>query len=182
MRWLSIPEHNFILCWAYAEKISSYTESTTNKFSRMLSQRSNLDSFYIGHPNACWTNAETISSLAEHTRKRFHRWLSIRGIKVEYLGHHRIRLSKISCYRLQALKTIRIRLLQKKYFKTFHAYVPLNHCQWVCNIYTVVLKELSENALTTKQPVLGSPGQLLHRSGFKKLYDERDWKTPDWPS
>ncbi len=79
------------------ETISSMTESTPSKFSRLLSQRSNLDSFSMdiwpnAHParndfyrclSQCgidfityWVNTETILSLTESTRKLFYSWSS----------------------------------------------------------------------------------------------------------
>ncbi len=79
--WLNIRWNDFITCWAYVETISSHTESTPDELMRMLSQRSNLDKFLHGHPNACWANTKTISSLAEHTWKRFNRLLSISRIE-----------------------------------------------------------------------------------------------------
>ncbi len=63
---LSMHGNVFIAHWAYEERISSHTEHTPNEFSRMLSQRSNFDSFYI-------------RIHAKHKRKRFHRMVSICG-------------------------------------------------------------------------------------------------------
>jgi hypothetical protein len=76
--------------------ISSHTEHTPNKFSCMLSQRKNVNSFYVyryaehtgkgfyrtlsipgNDLNAGCAYEEMISSLTEHTGKR---------LKVEYLG------------------------------------------------------------------------------------------------
>jgi hypothetical protein len=95
MRMLSIRGYNFIARWAYEETISSHTEHTPNEFSRMLSQRKNVNSFYMhsyaehagkwfyrtlsirgNDVNAGWAYEEMISSLTEHTRK---------CLKVEYL-------------------------------------------------------------------------------------------------
>ena len=66
MCMLSIRGNDFIAHWAYEETISLHTEHTPNEFSRMLSQRKNLNSFYM-------------YSYAEHTGKWFYRTLSIRG-------------------------------------------------------------------------------------------------------
>jgi hypothetical protein len=66
MRMLSIRGNNFIAHWAYEETISSDTEHTPNEFSRMLSQRKNVNSFYL-------------YGYAEHTGKWFYCTLSIRG-------------------------------------------------------------------------------------------------------
>ncbi len=66
MRMLSIHGNGFIAHWAYKEMISSNTEHKPNEFSRMLSQRKNINSFYM-------------YSYAEHTRKGFYCNLSIRG-------------------------------------------------------------------------------------------------------
>jgi hypothetical protein len=96
MRMLSICGNDFIAQWAYEETISSYTKHTPNKFSRMLSQRKNFNSFYMysyaehtgkwfyrtlsirgNDLTAGWAYQEMISSLTEHTRK---------CLKVEYLG------------------------------------------------------------------------------------------------
>jgi hypothetical protein len=46
MRMLNIRGNDFIAHWAYEETISSHTEHTRNEFSRMLSQRLNVNSFY----------------------------------------------------------------------------------------------------------------------------------------
>ncbi len=98
MRMLSIRGNDFIAHRAYEETISSHTELTPNEFSRMLSQRKNVKSFYM-------------YSYAEHTRKWFKRWLSIRGndfiadwayaemFESRISRPNRKRLSKISCYR-----------------------------------------------------------------------------------
>ncbi len=96
MRMLSILGNDFIAHWAYEEMISSHTEHTPNEFSRMLSQRKNVNSFYMysyaehtgkwfyhtlsirgNDLNAGWAYEEMISSLTEHTRK---------CLKVEYIG------------------------------------------------------------------------------------------------
>ncbi len=45
MRMLSIGGNDFFDHWAYEETISSHTEHTPNEFSRMLSQRKNVNSF-----------------------------------------------------------------------------------------------------------------------------------------
>ncbi len=109
MRMLSIRRNDFIAHWAYVETISSHTEHTPNKFSRMLSQRKNVNSFYMY--NLCWAYGEMILSHPEHTRKWFKRWLSIRGndfiadwayaemFKSRISWPNRIRFSEISCYR-----------------------------------------------------------------------------------
>ncbi len=47
MRMLSIRGNDFIAHWAYEETISSHTEHTRNEFSRKLSQRWNMNSFYM---------------------------------------------------------------------------------------------------------------------------------------
>ncbi len=65
-RMLSMRGNDFIAHWAYEERISSHTEHTPNEFSRMLSQRKNVNSFYM-------------YSYAEHMGKWFYRALSIRG-------------------------------------------------------------------------------------------------------
>ncbi len=106
MRMLSIRGNNFIACWAYAESISSHTEHTRNKFSRMLSMLGNFDSFYMDiwtHAEqtgkrfhrtlsirgndftACWAYGERISLHAEHTRKWFNSMLSVRGM--DFIAH-----------------------------------------------------------------------------------------------
>ncbi len=77
MRMLSIRGNDFIVHWAYEEMISSHTEQTPNKFSCMLSQRKNGNSYYMY--NLCWAYGEIILSHPEHTRKLFKRWQSIRG-------------------------------------------------------------------------------------------------------
>ncbi len=96
MRMLSIRGNDFISHWAYGEMISSHTEHTPNEFSRMLSQRKNVNSFYMysyaehkgkwfyhtlsiqgNDVNAGSAYEEMISLLTEHTRK---------CSKVEYLG------------------------------------------------------------------------------------------------
>jgi hypothetical protein len=96
MHMLSICGNNFIAHWAYEDTISSHTEHTRNKFSRMLSQRKNVKNFcmYIHAEHmqnkfhrtlsirgmnfiVGWAYPEWISSLAEHTRK---------CLKVKYLG------------------------------------------------------------------------------------------------
>ncbi len=103
MRMLSIRGNNFIAHWAYKERISSHTESTSNEFSRMLNQQQNINSFYS-------------YIHAEHARKRFHHTLSIwydlnagwayvemiwshpeymrKCLKVEYLGRIEYDLQK----------------------------------------------------------------------------------------
>ncbi len=58
MRMLSICGNDFIAHWAYEETISTYIEHTPNEFSRMLSQRKNVNSFYM-------------YSYAEHTGNDF---------------------------------------------------------------------------------------------------------------
>ncbi len=63
---LSIRGNNFIAHWAYEETILSHTDHTPKEFSRMLSQRKNINSFYM-------------YSYAEHTEKWFYRTLNIRG-------------------------------------------------------------------------------------------------------
>ncbi len=92
---LSLRGNDFIAHWAYEETISSHTEHTPNEFSRMFSQRKNVNSFYMyiyaehtgkwfyrtlrlrgNDLNAGWAYAERISSLTKHTRK---------CLKVEYL-------------------------------------------------------------------------------------------------
>ncbi len=96
LRMLSICGNDFITHLAYKETISSCTEHTPNEFSRMLSQRKNINSFYMysyaehkgkwfsrtlsirgNDLNAGWAYEEMISSLTEHTRQ---------CLKVEYLG------------------------------------------------------------------------------------------------
>ncbi len=93
---LSIRGNDFIAHWAYEDTISSHTEHTPNEFSRMLSQRKNVNSFYMysyaehtgkwfyrtlnirgNDLNAGWAYEEMISSLTEHSRK---------CLKVEYFG------------------------------------------------------------------------------------------------
>ncbi len=93
---LSICGNDFIAHWAYEEKISSHTEHRPNEFSRMLSQRKNVNSFYMyryaehtgkwfyptlsiqgNDLNAGWAYMEMISSLTENMRK---------CLKVEYLS------------------------------------------------------------------------------------------------
>jgi hypothetical protein len=109
IRMLSIRGNDFIACWAYAEPISSHTEHTRNEFPRMLSQRLNVNRFYMYNP--CWAYAERILSHTEHTQNEFLRMLSIRGtdfiacwacaemFKSRISGPNRWRFSKISCYR-----------------------------------------------------------------------------------
>ncbi len=99
---LCIHGNDFIAHWAYEEMISSHTEHTLNEFSFMLSQRKNVNSFYM-------------YSYAEH-KGTFYRTLSIRG---------NVQKSNISAESnmifknlvLQALGTMRIRFLQKKFKK-----------------------------------------------------------------
>ncbi len=68
--------------------------------------------------------AERVSLPAEHTRNGFHRWLSIReNVKKSNISAESNMIFKNLV--LQALGTIRFRFLQKKYFKKFHACVPL---------------------------------------------------------
>ncbi len=118
-------------CWAYAETILSHTEHARKRFHRtlsvrwteflrMLSQRKNVNSFYMyiyaehtgkwfyctlsirgNDLNGGWAYAEMISSLTEHTRK---------CLKVEYLGESNTIFKNLVW---QALGTIRIRFLQK---------------------------------------------------------------------
>ncbi len=110
MRMLSIRGNDiFFGHWAYEETISSHTEHTPNEFSRMLSQRKNVNSFYMY--NLCWAYGEMILSHPEHTRKLSKRRLSIRGndliahwayaemFKSQISQPNRKRFSKISCYR-----------------------------------------------------------------------------------
>ncbi len=77
MRMLSIRGNNFIAHWACEETISSHAEHSRNKFSHMLSQRKNVNSFYMY--NLCCADGEIILSHPEHRRKLFKPWLSIRG-------------------------------------------------------------------------------------------------------
>ncbi len=122
MRTLSIRGNDFIAHWAYEETISSHTEHTPNEFSRLLSQRKNVNSFYryiyAEHTgkwfyrtlsirgndlNAGWAYAEMISSLTEHMWKCF--------IKSNISAESNTIFKNLV---LQALGTIRIRFLQKK--------------------------------------------------------------------
>ncbi len=97
MPTLSIRDNDFSAHWAYKETFSSHSEHTPNKFSRMLSQLKNVNSFYMyctsllsileitlshlsiqgNDLNAGWAYPEMISSLTEQTRI---------CLKVEYLG------------------------------------------------------------------------------------------------
>jgi hypothetical protein len=77
MCMLSIRGNDSIAHWAYEETISSHTEHTPNEFLRMLSQRKNVNSFYMY--NLCWAFGEMILSHPEHTRKWSKCWLSIQG-------------------------------------------------------------------------------------------------------
>ncbi len=123
MRMLSIRGNDFIAHWAYEETISSHTEHTPNEFSRMLSQRKNVNSFYM----YCY---------AEHTWKWFCCTLSIPGNDLNagwayegrgndfiadwaYAEMFKSRISRpnkiFKNLVLQALRTIRIRFLKKSY-------------------------------------------------------------------
>jgi hypothetical protein len=123
--------------------ILSHAEHTRNRFHRMLSIRgtnfracsasgkmwtflhvqsmlSIRGTNFIAH----WAYGELISSHAEHTGNRFHRMLSMRG----NVWKSNISAESNTIFKnlvLQALGTIRIRFLQKKYLKKFHACVPL---------------------------------------------------------
>ena len=131
MRMLSIRGNDFIAHWAYEETISSHTEHTPNEFSRMLSQRKNVNRFYM-------------YSYAEHTGKWFYRTLSIRGndfiapwayeemilshpehtrkcLKVEYLVQVEYDFQKSRVTGPWDHKDS----AAKKYLKKFHACVPL---------------------------------------------------------
>ncbi len=109
IRMLSKRGNDFIAHWAYAE------------FSRMHSQRKNVNSFYMysyaEHTGkwfiAPWAHEEMISSLTEHTR----------NVKSRISRPSRIRFSKISCYRPLGSKGFGF---CKKVYKNFHACVPLN--------------------------------------------------------
>ncbi len=61
------------------ETILSHTEHTPNEFLRLLSQRSNFDSFYMD-----------IRTHAVHMPKRFHRMLSIQAFEHTYLDKFEI--------------------------------------------------------------------------------------------
>ncbi len=121
MHMLSIRGNDFIAHCTYEETISLHTKHTPNEFSHMLSQRKNVNSFYM-------------YSYAEHTGKWFYRTLSIRGNDL-YAGWAYEEIisslteqtlkglkSNISAESytilknlvLQALGTIRIWFLQKK--------------------------------------------------------------------
>jgi hypothetical protein len=97
LRMLSMRGKDFIIHWACEETISSHTEHTPNKFSLMLSQRKNVNSFYMysyaehtgkwfyrtlriggNDLNAGWAYEETISSHTVHTPNEFSRMLSQR--------------------------------------------------------------------------------------------------------
>jgi hypothetical protein len=107
MHMLSIWGYNFIAHWAYKDTIYSHTEHSQNEFSRMLSQRKNVNSCL----HLCWAYGEMISSHPEHPRKSFKRWSSTRGkefiadwayaemFKSRISRLNQIRFSKISCYR-----------------------------------------------------------------------------------
>ncbi len=120
MPMLSIRGNKFIAYWAYEETISSHTEHKPNEFSLMLSQRKNVNSFYM-------------YSYAEHTGKWFDRTLSIQGNDlnagwayeeiISWLTEHSRKCLKLNISAesnmifknlvLQALWVIRIRFLQK---------------------------------------------------------------------
>ncbi len=112
--------------------ISSRTEHTPKEFSRMLSQRKNVNSFYMysyaehtgkwfyrtlsirGNDfNAGWAYEEMISSLTEHTRK---------CLKVEYLGRIEYNFQKSRVTGPWDHKDL---VSAKKCIKNFHVCVPL---------------------------------------------------------
>jgi hypothetical protein len=118
MRWLSLRGNDFIACWAFEETIPLHTKSTLNEFSRVISQRSDFDSFYMdiqkhAEPTrkrfhrllsirgndfiACWAYEDTILSLAEHTWKRFYRLLSQRrnGVHCMMVNLSRLRSGRL---------------------------------------------------------------------------------------
>ncbi len=99
-RTLSIRRTNFRVCSACGKMLTDFTCTD------MLSIIREND--FI----ASWAYEEMISSMTEHTRK---------CLKVEYLGRIEYNFQKS---RATGLLTIKIRFLQKKYFKKFHACVP----------------------------------------------------------
>ncbi len=128
MRMLSI-RGDFIAHWADEETISSHIEHMPKEFSGMLSQRKNVNSFYmyssaeptgkwfyrtlsirVNDLNAGWAYEEMISSLTEHTRK---------CLKVEYLGRIDYGFQKSRVTGPWDHK-------DSVSAKTFHACVPLN--------------------------------------------------------
>ncbi len=76
--------------------------------------------------------------LAEHTRKWFHRWLRIRG-NVEKFNISAKSNMIFKNLVLQALGTIRIRLLQRSHEKC-HACVPLKS-SWTFNIRSEIIDD-----------------------------------------
>ncbi len=115
---LSISGNDFIAHWAYDETISSHTEHTPNKFSRMLSQQKNVNSFYMysyaEHTGydfiAPWAYEEMILSHPEHTRK----CLKVGQIEYDF------QKSRVTgpWDHIDSVSA-------KKVFKKFHACVPL---------------------------------------------------------
>jgi hypothetical protein len=82
MHWAESTLKRFFAHRVNAETISLLAESTLNEFSRMLSQQSNFDNFFMDIlPNApqrrtnfiaVCVNAETISLQTESMQKRFY--------------------------------------------------------------------------------------------------------------
>ncbi len=101
--------------------ILSHAEHTRNElFLHVQSMLSIRGTNFIAH----WAYGELISSHAEHTENRFHRMLSVCG-NVKKLTISAESNTIFKNLVLQALGTIRIRFLQKKSKKKFHACVPL---------------------------------------------------------
>ncbi len=102
-RTLSIRRTNFSVCSASGKMLTVFTctiyaEHSGKWYYHTLSIRGN-------DLNAGWAYEEMISSLTEHTRK---------CLNVEYLGRIKYDFQKLE---LQALGTIRIRFLQKKFLQ-----------------------------------------------------------------
>ncbi len=132
MHMPSIRGNDFISHWAYGEMISSHTEHTPNEFSRMLSQRKNVNRFYIYR-------------YAEHTGKWFYHTLSIRGNDVNGGSAYEEMISLLTehtrkCSKVEYLGQIEYDFQKshvtgpwnhkdsvsaKKYFFKIHACVPI---------------------------------------------------------
>jgi hypothetical protein len=116
----------FIACWACEERVSAHAQPAV-KWEQSLHVQSTI---HAGHARngfrctlsmpgagfiACWACTEPVSSHAERARK---------CLKVEYLSRIKYDFKKISG--LQALGTVRFRLLRTGSKGRFHACVPSN--------------------------------------------------------
>ena len=87
-------------------------------------------------------NNFTCTIHAEHTRNEFYRTLSIRGAESNTIFKNLV---------LQALGTIRIRFLQKKVKKKFHACVPLSMHQHILALLLAKAEVFSPKIKTEKK-------------------------------